>query len=110
VNGQVVRKLGVGGPNQFERADALVSATDAVGNPQVAEYAGDHQHQPAGHELPGLPQPDREHDQQRRQHAFDKVGIKSLENARELHQRNQHDLRRVVVEYDLRLRNQQARE
>jgi phosphate transport system substrate-binding protein len=40
VNGQVVRKLGVGGPNQFERADALVSATDAVGNPQVAEYAG----------------------------------------------------------------------
>jgi hypothetical protein len=30
----------VGGPNQFERADALVSATDAVGNPQVAEYAG----------------------------------------------------------------------
>jgi phosphate transport system substrate-binding protein len=40
VNGQVVRKLGVGGPNQFERADALVSATDAVGSPKVAEYAG----------------------------------------------------------------------
>ena len=40
VNGQIVRKLGVGGPNQFERADALVSATDAVGNPQIAVYAG----------------------------------------------------------------------
>jgi len=40
VNGQIVRKLGVGGPNQFERADALVSATDAVGNPRFAVYAG----------------------------------------------------------------------
>jgi len=40
VNGQIVRKLGVGGPNQYERADALVSATDAVGHPQFAEYAG----------------------------------------------------------------------
>jgi phosphate transport system substrate-binding protein len=40
VNGQVVRKLGVGGPNQFERADALVSATDAVANPRFLVYAG----------------------------------------------------------------------
>ena len=40
VNGQIVRKLGVGGPNLYERADALVSATDAVGHPQFAEYAG----------------------------------------------------------------------
>jgi len=40
VNGQIVRRLGVGGPNQFERADALVSATDAVGSPRFLQYAG----------------------------------------------------------------------
>lgn len=40
VNGQIVRRLGVGGPNRFERASALVAATDAVGNPEVAVYAG----------------------------------------------------------------------
>jgi phosphate transport system substrate-binding protein len=40
VNGQIVRKLGVGGPNSFQRADTLVSATDAVGNPQVGMYLG----------------------------------------------------------------------
>ena len=40
VDGQVVRKLGVGGPNQFERANALVTATNAVGTTRFAVYAG----------------------------------------------------------------------
>ena len=33
VNGQIVRKLGVGGPNQYERADALVKAVAVLGDP-----------------------------------------------------------------------------
>ena len=40
VNGQVVRKLGVGGPNEYKRAATLVAATDAVANPQAGLYIG----------------------------------------------------------------------
>ena len=40
VNGHIVRKLGVGGPNQFIRADQLVAATDAIGTPTAWKYAG----------------------------------------------------------------------
>ena len=40
VNGQVVRKLGSGGPNQFMRANALVAATSKVASPEVLVYLG----------------------------------------------------------------------
>ena len=40
VNGQVVRKLGSGGPNQFMRANALVAATGKVASPAVLVYLG----------------------------------------------------------------------
>ena len=40
VNGQIVRKLGEGGPNEYQRAATLVAATDAVANPQVGMYIG----------------------------------------------------------------------
>jgi hypothetical protein len=40
VNGQIVRKLGQGGPNQYQRAATLVAATDAVANPQAGLYIG----------------------------------------------------------------------
>jgi hypothetical protein len=40
VNGQIVRKLGVGGPNEYQRADTLVAATDDVASPQVGMYVG----------------------------------------------------------------------
>ncbi len=40
VNGQIVRKLGVGGPNQYARADSLVAATDAVASPEAGLYIG----------------------------------------------------------------------
>ena len=40
VNGQVVRRLGSGGPNQFLRANALVAATSSVGSPQALVYIG----------------------------------------------------------------------
>lgn len=40
VNGQVVRTLGKGGPNQFIRADQLVAATDLVSSPSWLVYAG----------------------------------------------------------------------
>jgi len=40
VNGQVVRRLGSGGPNQFLRANALVAATSSVGSTQALVYIG----------------------------------------------------------------------
>ncbi|MEI7859498.1 MAG: substrate-binding domain-containing protein [Acidimicrobiales bacterium] len=40
VNGQVVRRLGSGGPNQFLRANALVAATSSVASPQALVYLG----------------------------------------------------------------------
>ena len=40
VNGQVVRKLGSGGPNKFMRANALVAATSKVASPEVLVYLG----------------------------------------------------------------------
>ena len=40
VNGQVVRKLGVGGPNEYLRADALVAATSHIASPRAMVYVG----------------------------------------------------------------------
>ena len=40
VNGQVVRKLGSGGPHQFMRANARVAATSKVASPEVLVYLG----------------------------------------------------------------------
>ncbi len=40
VNGQVVQKLGVGGPNRFLRADAMVAATNDLISPSDGLYIG----------------------------------------------------------------------
>jgi phosphate transport system substrate-binding protein len=40
VNGQIVQKIGAGGPNRFLRADALVAATHSLVSPSSVLYLG----------------------------------------------------------------------